>query len=289
MHKNMFNLQKKPSSVQVDWNGDTLLTYQYGTGSMPFWHPISMPGSPILTEDRPAAHIHHHGLWLAWKSVNGVNFWEEPPSGAPEQGYGRIVSKDLDVLEVSSSSVEFVSTSSWLDWRDKEIISDLRRTLIHRPTDRGFVIDLSIELLPTEGDVILDLRRGEPGRGGFYYSGLVIRLNNKMGQGEILDADGNMDIGSIFGKQSRWCGYSGVHQSNGQRYSVVIIDNPANPRYPTTWWVRDRPGYSLLHPSPTYYEPLKIDAETSVMFQYKVLFYNGPIPVDDVELLSRDI
>ena len=285
----MFNLQKNPSSVQVDWNGDTLLTYQYGTGSMPFWHPISMPGSPILTEDRPADHIHHHGLWLAWKSVNGVNFWEEPPSGAPEQGYGRIVSKDLDVLEVSSSSVEFVSTSSWLDWRDKEIISDLRRTLIHRPTDRGFVIDLSIELLPTEGDVILDLRRGEPGRGGFYYSGLVIRLNNKMGQGEILDADGNMDIGSIFGKQSRWCGYSGVHQSNGQRYSVVIIDNPANPRYPTTWWVRDRPGYSLLHPSPTYYEPLKIDAETSVMFQYKVLFYNGPIPVDDVELLSRDI
>ena len=170
----MFNLQKNPSSVQVDWNGDTLLTYQYGTGSMPFWHPISMPGSPILTEDRPADHIHHHGLWLAWKSVNGVNFWEEPPSGAPEQGYGRIVSKDLDVLEVSSSSVEFVSTSSWLDWRDKEIISDLRRTLIHRPTDRGFVIDLSIELLPTEGDVILDLRRGEPGRGGFYYSGLVI-------------------------------------------------------------------------------------------------------------------
>ena len=285
----MFNLQKNPSSVQVDWNGDNLLAYQYGTGSMPFWHPISMPGSPILTEDRPADHIHHHGLWLAWKSVNGVNFWEEPPSGAPEQGYGRIVNKDLDVLEVSSSSVEFVSTSSWLDWRDKEIISDLRRTLIHRPTDRGFVIDLSIELLPTEEDVILDLRRGEPGRGGFYYSGLVIRLNNKMGQGEILDADGNMDIGSIFGKQSRWCGYSGVHQSNGQRYSVVIIDNPANPRYPTTWWVRDRPGYSLLHPSPTYYEPLKIDAGTSVMFQYKVLFYNGPIPVDDVELLSRDI
>ena len=285
----MFYLQKNTSSLQVNWNGDPLLAYQYGSGSMPFWHPISMPGSPILTEDRPADHIHHHGLWLAWKSVNGVNFWEEPPSGAPEQGYGRIVNKDLDVLEVSSSSVEFVSTSSWLDWRDKEIISDLRRTLIHRPTDRGFVIDLSIELLPTEEDVILDLRRGEPGRGGFYYSGLVIRLNNKMGQGEILDADGNMDIGSIFGKQSRWWGYSGVHQSNGQRYSVVIIDNPANPRYPTTWWVRDRPGYSLLHPSPTYYEPLKIDAGTSVMFQYKVLFYNGPIPVDDVEFMSREI
>ena len=285
----MFYLQKNTSSLQVNWNGDPLLAYQYGSGSMPFWHPISMPGSPVLTEDRPADHIHHHGLWLAWKSVNGVNFWEESPSGAPERGYGRIVNTDLNVVEVSSSSTEFIATTSWLDWRDKEIISDVRRTLIHRPTDTGFMIDLSIELLPTNGEVILDLRRGEPGQGGFYYSGLVIRLNDKIGQGEVLDADGHTDTESIFGSQSRWCGYSGVHQVNGKRYSVVIIDKPENPRYPTTWWVRDRPGYSLLHPSPTYYEPLKIDAETSVMFQYKVLFYNGPIPVEDVEFMSREI
>ena len=107
---------------------------------MPFGHPISMPGSPILTEDRPADHIHHHGLWLAWKSVNGVNFWEEPPSGAPERGYGRIVNTDLNVVEVSSSSTEFIATTSWLDWRGKEIISDVRRTVIHRPTDTGFMI-----------------------------------------------------------------------------------------------------------------------------------------------------
>ena len=285
----MFYLQKNTSSLQVNWNGDPLLAYQYGSGSMPFWHPISMPGSPILTEDRPADHIHHHGLWLAWKSVNGVNFWEESPSGAPERGYGRIVNTDLNVVEVSSSSTEFIATTSWLDWRDKEIISDVRRTLIHRPTDTGFMIDLSIELLPTNGEVILDLRRGEPGQGGFYYSGLVIRLNDKIGQGEVLDADGHTDTESIFGSQSRWCGYSGVHQVNGKRYSVVIIDKPENPRYPTTWWVRNRPGYSLLHPSPTYYEPLKIDAGTSVTFQYKLLFYNGPIPVDDVEFMSREI
>ena len=270
----MFYLQKNTSSLQVNWNGDPLLAYQYGSGSMPFWHPISMPGSPILTEDRPADHIHHHGLWLAWKSVNGVNFWEESPSGAPERGYGRIVNTDLNVVEVSSLSTEFIATTSWLDWRDKEIISDVRRTLIHRPTDTGFMIDLSIELLPTNGEVILDLRRGEPGQGGFYYSGLVIRLNDKIGQGEVLDADGHTDTESIFGSQSRWCGYSGVHQVNGKRYSVVIIDKPENPRYPTTWWVRNRPGYSLLHPSPTYYEPLKIDAGTSVTFQYKLLFYN---------------
>lgn len=285
----MFYLQKNTSSLQVNWNGDPLLAYQYGSGSMPFWHPISMPGSPILTEDRPADHIHHHGLWLAWKSVNGVNFWEESPSGAPERGYGRIVNTDLNVVEVSSSSAEFIATTSWLDWRGKEIISDVRRTLIHRPTDTGFMIDLSIELLPTNGEVILDLRRGEPGQGGFYYSGLVIRLNDKIGQGEVLDADGHTDTESIFGSQSRWCGYSGVHQVNGKRYSVVIIDKPENPRYPTTWWVRNRPGYSLLHPSPTYHEPLKIDAGTSVTFKYKLLFYNGPIPVDDVEFMSREI
>ena len=39
-------------------------------------------------------------------------------------------------------------------------------------------------------EVVLDLRRGDPGGMGRYYSGMAIRFDNIITPGKLLDADG---------------------------------------------------------------------------------------------------
>jgi hypothetical protein len=48
-----------------------------------FNHVICQDG-PVLTWLRPPDHPWHHGLWFSWKTVNGLNYWEEYENGESE-------------------------------------------------------------------------------------------------------------------------------------------------------------------------------------------------------------
>ena len=47
----------------------------------PYFHPITVAGSTVLTDLRPADHPWHRTLWFSWKYINGVLYWEEDQDG----------------------------------------------------------------------------------------------------------------------------------------------------------------------------------------------------------------
>ena len=143
---------------------------------------------------------------------------------------------------------------------------------------------VELEFLPNEREVVLDLRRGEPGADGRFYSGLAIRFDNVLSPGSLLDADGRTEPMDIFGQQSRWCSFTSRHPADGEIYGAAIVDNVKNPRYPTTWWVRNRENYCLIHPSLVYYEPLHLASDEVLKLRYFVVLYRGQ---PDVKLLGK--
>ena len=82
---------------------------------------------------------------------------------------------------------------------------------------------------PHGNDATLDLYRGEPGRGGLFYSGLTIRFDNALTPGKLLDAAGRTEPMDIFGKQSRWCGFAGTHAEDGAVYGGNDHRSPFQP------------------------------------------------------------
>ena len=104
-----------------------------------------------------------------------------------------------------------------------------------------------------------------------------------MSPGEFLDADGRSDVDEIFGNTSRWCGFSGRHSEDGQVYGITVIDHPQNPRHPTSWWVRNRKDFCLLHPSPCYHEPFELSPGEPLTLQYRIVLHRGPVPPDIIE------
>jgi len=71
-------------------DGKKILQYNYGVVSTPgtdpvfdrsgFIHPVWTPQGKVLTNNSPANHLHHHGIWSAWTSSEfegrKSNFWE---------------------------------------------------------------------------------------------------------------------------------------------------------------------------------------------------------------------
>ena len=171
----------------------------------------------------------------------------------------------------------------WIDWRDVTHLSEVRQTKVHAPQKNYLTIDVAIQFYPADRDVTLDLSRGEPGKGGLFYSGLTIRFDNAMTPGQLLDADGRTENMDIFGNRSQWCGFSGRHGQDGQVYGITIVDHPDNPYSPTPWWVRNAENYALIQPSLCYHEPLELAEDDTLKLRYRVILHKGRVDPDVIE------
>ena len=283
----MFAIDSIDDGLRVTWDGSLVLDYNFQTGGpRPYWHPLRLPDSPVLTMDRPQDHVHHQGMWVGWKRINGVNFWEQPKPDADPSGFGRIAHKKVLYRYADSDFAGFSSENGWVDWQGVVHLDEVRRTLVHAPQDNYMMLDAALQFSSKAPASTLDLSRGEPGLGGLFYSGLTIRFDNAMTPGRLLDADGRTRPMDVFGSRSRWCSYVGRHQEDGKLYGTAILDHPDNPRYPTTWWVRNAENYALIQPGLCYHEPFKLCADALLKLNYTVLLHRDQVEPDLIERVA---
>ena len=280
----MFTLESIADGLSLKWDSQLILEYHFGTGgNRPFIHPLRLPDSPSLSIDRaplvPVDHLHHQGLWVAWRKLNGVDFWEPDALGIDPEGYGRVVHQEVTAKSAEAEQAHFTAQNAWVDWTGVHHLTETRGTTVHAPRDGFMVIDLRLDLHAEERDVTLDLHRGEPGEFGMFFSGLALRLHDAMTPGELLNADGLTETTDVYGSASRWCGFAGRHAEDGQVYGVTIIDHPENLRYPTRWWVRNGLEYGLLQPSPCWDEPIALAQGETLGLRYRVVLHKGPMRV----------
>ena len=187
----MFALESINDGLGLTWDGQTLLNYHFQTGGQrTYWQPLRLPDSPPLTMNQPEDHVHHQGMWVAWKKVNGVNFWEQPKPDEAPTGFGRIVHQRNVEQLTDVNKAQFTVENAWVDWQDVTHLREIRRTIVFPPEPDHLAIDVRLQFQAPGRAVTLDLNRGEPGSGGLFYSGLTIRFDNALTPGQLLDGDG---------------------------------------------------------------------------------------------------
>ena len=284
-----------PEKIAVDINGKPFTEF-FIAGSQvvkPYLWPLRAatgtyitrmwPMENVAEEDKMFAdklikqdHPHQRGLWFAHDNVNKLDFWniaplDQAPYNRPDRG--KIVLVKVGKVTSGKSQGSIAATFDWKDQPGATMLTESRVMTFY--ADKVLrVIDFDITLTAVQKVVFGDSKDGT--------FGMRLRpvLQEDVGTGHMVNADGLKGEKEVWGKPSNWCDYSGA--IGDEKVGVAILDNPANPRHPVRWHSR---AYGLFaanlfgvatftgdkaQTSPTELEPGK-----SLRYRYRVIIHPG--------------
>jgi hypothetical protein len=263
-----------PDRKRVDVTaGNALFTsYMYADSlEKPFLFPIVAADGITVTRGFPIAprpgegvdHPHHTGYWFNYGNVNGINFWGNskglPPAEKAICGVIRL--KNIEKSESLSDKGILVVNQEWVG-PDGAVPLKEHTTFIFRAGKNFRIID-HITTLTAQVPLVSfpDTKEGAfairvarflefPSKEPKIFvdaQGQVTKIpvmNNEGVNGNYLSSEGIRGAG-VWGTRARWMNLFGV--SGSDTVSIVFMDHPSNPNYPTYWHARD---YGLFSANP---------------------------------------
>lgn len=265
------------------------------------------PLKPRLGEQ--VDHMHQVGIWLTYGNVNGLDFWGNGYRGIKEPKGGEIKHLSIDRIQSKGNEGSFVSSEDWLDPKGRillkekteyHFIADGSNRIIDRITTLtaqdtavvfkdtkegmfGMRVARQLEM-PSSGGVILIDSTGNPSEKKDTLN-LGVTGNYKSSEGLTGDA--------VWGTRAKWMNLSG--KIGDEEISIVMIDHPKNPGYPTYWHAR---GYGLFSINPFGWKDFTkgkeefnftIPAKKSAKLRYRVIISSGKHLTDEeINAYSED-
>ncbi|HOZ48427.1 MAG TPA: PmoA family protein [Candidatus Hydrogenedentes bacterium] len=240
--------------------------YHYGGDtSKPYLYPFIGPAGRSLLRlghpHDPDGHRHHLGVWVAHKSVNGHSFWEEDTGS-------RIAHERIEAMEDGGDAASLIAHNTWLSADGKSLLNERRTTTLHNLGSVETCLDITIELSPAEGDVILDKTPF-----GFLGVRVAKTMSTNDGGGAIRNSQGDINEEQVLWKRARWVDYTGP-VAPGTDNGIALFDHPDNPRFPTYFHVR---GDGWMGASFCYEDPYTIKTGDTLVLRYRLLAHGqGP-------------
>jgi hypothetical protein len=274
------NIAEQDGKLVIEIGGHPFAEYIYQNVNKPYLYPVLGPEGQSMTRHWPMEnvpgeehdHPHHRSLWYAHGNINGQDFWSETPKS------GKTVHQKFELIQ-SGPEVGIVRSLNKLVGNDGKVVCTDERTFRFYNRSDQRLFDFEITIRATEGPITFgDTKEGT----------MAMRLAESMrlkgpkgapGQGHIVNSEGVRDD-ATWGKRARWCDYYGP--VGGKIVGVAIFDNPANPRFPTWWHVRDY-GLFAANPfgvhdferKPAGTGNLTVPVGSSITFRYRFYIHDG--------------
>jgi len=272
-------MQKADDGILFTENNENVLFYQIQPKNKDgkfercnYIHPLWGVDGTVLTEDFPADHLHHRGVFWTWHQI-----WiGDQRIGDPWE----IIDFEQEVAEVEfmaqKSGVGVLKTE--VDWKSEKwkkqgvkvpYLKENTTITIHPKSGNYRKIDFEIRLLAMEEN--LTIGGSEDVKG---YSGFSIRM--------VLPDDvlfsgikGEVEPKNTAVNSTGYVNISGTVLEDQKQGGVVMVDDSANPDYPQKWILRKQrsmqnaayPGNKVIPISTT--EPL--------VLKYSLLVYSGKL------------
>jgi hypothetical protein len=281
---------QRPGAVALMRNGTAVWQFNYGTNQpKPFFHPVALPGGPVLTVDRPADHAWHHALWFAWKFINDVNYWE--PAAGATQSEGRTEWDEARVDTRPDYSARIAMDLRYRPAGKDPVLTEQRLVEISAPDKQGmYYQDWTLNFTAAGKDVVLS-RTPIPGEpegvpwGG--YAGLSVRLNNALAEAQAVTTEGPIAFsGGTYRGKALAMDYSGIIAQ--REVGMAILDHPANLNSPSPWYaIKDNP-MRYFSPAVLCFAPHTIKAGQSLRLRYRVMVHPGRWDAAKLRLVSAE-
>ncbi|MEE8451069.1 MAG: DUF6807 family protein, partial [Thermoguttaceae bacterium] len=265
-------------NVTVTQRDRLLLRYRYANiPKKPYVAELTSPSGRNILRDAPADHLHHHGLMFAW-TVDGVDFWSEPPVLTRNDQCGGQIHEEFSRLAIDTvDGTERAVIEELVLWEtpDGDIILEERRTLTVPAVDEGEPRLLIWQADFTPGEDAIDTLTID----GAKYHGLGMRFVEPMDtDGVHFNSVGGRGVTGTNGKKASWSAYAAPIDSD-QKVTVAMFDAPTNPRHPTEWFTMGGPP-SFAYLSATVdvgTRPLKVEFGKTLSVRFGVAVFDGEV------------
>jgi len=204
----------------------------------------------------------HRALWWSWKTINGVNYWEQNQTGTEPV--------TCHIETQSDGSAKIALTIAYHTPSNATVVIENRSILVSAPDANGsYFIDWTADFSPAGQE---DVRFGQNSYGGFALR-MAAECCGDAARGlpawVFRSSEGETNFN---GQRARWAAYQG-QLPNGRSACVAIFDHPGNPRHPALW--QSRTQYPYLNPSLTCKEEYILPSGKTLHLRYGVLIHAG--------------
>jgi len=227
---------------------------------------VMTPGGRVVTDDFPAKHVHHHGIWTAWTKT--VFEGRQPDFWNMGDGKGRVEFIGVD----ATSPTRVRSRSRYVDMTVKperaaleEFFDVQMRPSLSAPRPAN-VFDVAL----TQSCVTSSpLQLSE-----YHYGGLGFRGRSEWDGAancQFLTSEGITDRVKAHGTKVRWCHVSG--RVDGVRAGIAILCHPSNFRAPQP--IRVHPDEPFLCFAPPQGGAFTIQPGKPYQARYRFVAFEG--------------
>jgi hypothetical protein len=292
--------------VDVLIGGQAFTSYIYPSATKkPVLYPLRTAKGTVITrgfplEPRPGEridHPHHVGMWFNYGDVNGLDFWNNSDSIAPEKrnGYGTIVHKKINKTTDGKEKGELDITAEWVTPEGTILLREDTRFIFSGDANTRTIERITTLTALDNAVLFKDNKEGmlgirvarqleHPSNKPELFtdaSGQVTNvpsMNNEGVTGLYHSSEGKQGD-DVWGTRGKWVNLAGT--MNGENISLVIMDHPKNVGHPTYWHAR---GYGLFAVNNLGQKAMsngkeelnfKLAPGKSVTFRHKVLIHSG--------------
>jgi len=254
-------------------------------------------------------HPHHVGFWLNYANVNGVDFWDNSVALPPErQGkMGTVVHRRIVRATSGPDRGELEVEMDWVMPDGKPVLREAtrfvfragpnlrtvdrittltaldKRVVFHDDKDGLLGLRVRRELeQPSNESVVFTDASGQP---------TTVKAMDNTGVTGLYRSSEGRTGDAAWGTRARWMMLAG--KVNQEAVTLVMLDHPQNPGFPTYWHAR---GYGLFAANPLGQEAFSqgkeklnftLDPKQSITFRYRLVILSGPTTPEQVEAQYR--
>ncbi len=309
--------RKELHRVEILYGGEPVTVYRYDPAlEKPVLFPLYAPDGTEVTRGYPLEprsgeridHPHHVGSWLSFGDVNGYDFWNNS-SSVPEErkgSYGRIIHKEVAGTRVMGNKGILEVRMDWMapDNEKGEILLEEHTEFIIQVQDSVRMIDRITTLRAVNREVVFtDNKEGlfaiRVGRAFELPSGSPVLLTDEEGIpaaekvvsnrgvcGWYLNSRG-IEGEEVWGKRAEWVKLRAALPGDTQ--SIVMMDHPENPGFPSCWHARGYGLFAVNNMGSRVFDPsldrfiLALNPGDSVTFRYRVLLASRDLAVEEIQ------
>lgn len=254
------------------WEADRpVLVYNHGIIRKPgvperlarstYVHPLYGVDGEVLTDDFPADHLHHRGLFWAWPHVRvGQLHYDLWQLRGIRQEFERWLRR-----EVSGPEAILAVENGWYTGSEK-VMAERVEFRVHPVEGETRAVDVAFEWQVLQGPLSLQ------GAEGKSYGGLTLRFAPGTNTTIIIPA--GQIAQDLPMTNLPWAGLSRLWDATGQTSGAAIFVAPDHPDYPPQWLLRH---YGVLCLGWPGVREATFEAGQTIRARYRIWIHRGSV------------